>query len=223
MPCPSRRPISHTPPPPPPPPSTPPQMGLKFPPEEGVGEAHVISSLRAPMGHMMLASVSRGRGGEGGVVAGGRDGNGGCSQQARPGWARTLQVCSGKAGPYLCISPSPLPPPQGDSYPLVIRLESLTEEGRAQGHTLEEVRGRAGPAAPPAVATARPGLVQASACPPFLPSTVHSPSVSAPKPRLRRPPPRSWRWAGRSRCGARPRRRTPSCGRTSTARGRWRC
>lgn len=58
-------------------------MGLKFPPEEGVGEAHVISSLRAPMGHMMLAS--------------------------------------------------------GDSYPLVIRLESLTEEGRAQGHTLEEL------------------------------------------------------------------------------------
>lgn len=35
------------------------QMGLKFPPEgdESAAEAHVISSLRAPMGHMILAGV----------------------------------------------------------------------------------------------------------------------------------------------------------------------
>jgi hypothetical protein len=39
-------------------------MGLKFPPEGDAeaAEAHVISSLRAPMGHMMLAAVRRGRG-----------------------------------------------------------------------------------------------------------------------------------------------------------------
>jgi len=47
-------------------------MGLKFPPEgdAAAAEAHVISSLRAPMGHMMLAAVSGG-GGVGCVGGGG--------------------------------------------------------------------------------------------------------------------------------------------------------
>lgn len=60
-------------------------INLAFPPEgdAAAAEAHVISSIRAPLGHMMLAS--------------------------------------------------------GDSFPLVIRLESLTEEGREQGHTLDEL------------------------------------------------------------------------------------
>ncbi|GBF91408.1 hypothetical protein Rsub_04148 [Raphidocelis subcapitata] len=51
--------------------------------DEEVAEAHVISSLRAPLGHMMLAA--------------------------------------------------------GDSYPLIIRLESMTDEGREQGHSLDEL------------------------------------------------------------------------------------
>ncbi|KAI8464107.1 MAG: hypothetical protein J3K34DRAFT_127513 [Monoraphidium minutum] len=60
-------------------------MDQKFPPagDAAAAEAHVISSIHAPLGHMMLAS--------------------------------------------------------GDSYPLVIRLEALTDEGRKQGRALEEL------------------------------------------------------------------------------------
>lgn len=37
------------------------------------------------------------------------------------------------------LAPDALGAPRGDTYPLIIRLESLTPEGGREGHTLEEV------------------------------------------------------------------------------------
>jgi hypothetical protein len=61
-------------------------MNLQVPPagDEAAAEAHVISSLRAPLGHMMLAAV-RAAQPEGGATCGRAAGSvGGGPRQPRP-------------------------------------------------------------------------------------------------------------------------------------------